>query len=81
MFLENLLFNGNNDLSNKMLHITYANGAYEKLMKEKPNITAEECAIKINKSLRTTKELIKTLKSKNLIIRVGAKKNGFWEVK
>ena len=50
-------------------------------MKEKPNITAEECAIKINKSLRTTKELIKTLKSKNLIIRVGAKKNGFWEVK
>ena len=51
------------------------------LMKEKPNITAEECAIKINKSLRTTKELIKTLKSKNLIIRVGAKKNGFWEVK
>lgn len=91
MFLENLLFNGNNDLSNKMLHITYANGAYENLsqeeknilylMKEKPNITAEECAIKINKSLRTTKELIKTLKSKNLIIRVGAKKNGFWEVK
>jgi len=92
MFLENLLFNGTFILSNKMLHISYKESlnkyidlnATEKevinILKETPNITMDECSIKINKSIRTTKEIFKKLKEEKLIERVGSKKSGHWKV-
>ena len=45
------------------------------------NITIEECSKKINKSIRTTKEIFKKLKEKNIIERVGSKKTGCWGIK
>ena len=92
MFLENLLFNGTFILSNKMLHISYKESlnkyidlnATEKevinILKETPDITMDECSIKINKSIRTTKEIFKKLKEEKLIERVGSKKSGHWKV-
>ena len=50
-------------------------------MKDLMKSNIYDCSDKINKSLRTTKELIKELKEKDLIERVGAKKNGYWKVK
>ena len=93
MFLENLLFNGENTLSNKMLHIFYKNTksigktfteAEKQILsaiKNCPKITIDECALKIGKSLRTTKELFKKLKESEVLERVGSRKNGQWKVK
>ena len=92
MFLENLLFNTEHILSNKMLHILYKESSNKQLdlteiekkviniIKENQNITIEECSIKINKSLRTTKNIFKNLKEKNILKRIGSKKTGYWEV-
>ena len=92
-FLENLMFNTNHILSNKVLHISYKENinkyfelsinekAIIDMINEKPDITIDECSIKLNKSLRTTKELFKKLKEKNVIERVGSKKTGRWLVK
>lgn len=93
MFLENLLFDSNHVLSNKKLHISYKESVdvyldlsdIEKeiinVIKDNQNITTEECSKMINKSIRTTKELFKKLKEKNIIERVGSKKTGNWVVK
>lgn len=92
MFLENLLFNTEHILSNKMLHILYKESSNKQLdlseiekkviniIKENQNITIEECSIKINKSLRTTKNIFKNLKEKNILKRIGSNKTGYWEV-
>jgi predicted HTH transcriptional regulator len=34
----------------------------------------------INKSLRTTKNIFKNLKEKNILKRIGSNKTGYWEV-
>ena len=93
MFLENLIFNTNHILSNKQLHISYKETINKyleltineknilKMINENSYITIEECALKINKSVRTTKELFKKLKEKNVIERAGSKKTGQWVVK
>ena len=93
MFLENLLFNSNHVLSNKKLHVSYKNSSdvfvdlsdIEKeiinIIKDNQNITIEECSKKINRSIRTTKEIFKKLKEKNIIERVGSKKTGYWGIK
>jgi len=44
------------------------------------HITNKELAVKINKSDRTVARMIKVLKDKNIIERVGSKKNGKWVV-
>ena len=92
MFLENLLFNTEHILSNKMLHILYKESSNIQLdlteiekkviniIKENQNITIEECSIMINKSLRTTKNIFKNLKEKNILKRIGSNKTGYWEV-
>jgi fido (protein-threonine AMPylation protein) len=92
MFLENLLFNTEHILSNKMLHILYKESSNKQLditeiekkviniIKENQNITIEECSIMINKSLRTTKNIFKNLKEKNILKRIGSNKTGYWEV-
>ena len=89
LFLENLLFKGNNDLSNKKLHINYLNGkdlsnneiVLLNILKENSKITLEECACKMNKSLRTIKNIIKSLTEKNRLERVNGKKYGYWMIK
>jgi fido (protein-threonine AMPylation protein) len=93
MFLENLLFNTNHVISNKMLHISYKENINKdvdlndiekeiiNILNNNSNITIEECSIKLNKSVRTTKELFKKLKEKNIIERVGSRKTGKWLVK
>ena len=91
-FLENLLFNTTHVLSNEMLHISYKDSVnmhiglteIEKeivnIIKENQNITIEECSKKINKSIRTTKNIFKSLKEKNILKRIGSNKTGYWEV-
>lgn len=91
-FLENLLFNTTHVLSNKMLHISYKDSVnihfelteIEKeivnIIKDNQNITIEECSKKINKSIRTTKNIFKSLKEKNILKRIGSNKTGYWEV-
>ena len=89
-FIENLLFNKNNKLSNRELHINFANTSNKlsekekeilNILKENPNITLEQCSIEIKKSLRTTKTIVKNLIDNNYVERCGAKKNGYWKVK
>ena len=89
-FIENLLFNKNNKLSNRELHINFANTSNKlsekekeilNILKDNPNITLEQCSIEIKKSLRTTKTIVKNLIDNNYVERCGAKKNGYWKVK
>ena len=50
------------------------------VLKENGKLTLEEVRVKIGKSLRTVKSVIKSLTMKNLIERVGSKKSGYWKV-
>lgn len=50
------------------------------ILKENPNITLQELADKIGKSLRTVKTSIKVLQENDKIERVGGKKDGSWRV-
>ena len=93
LFLRNLLLNEKNTLSNRELHIDYVQpisslkekNTYEtsilNLIEEKPSISINELAIKLNRSPRTIKNIIKSLKEKNLVERIGGKKNGYWKIK
>ncbi len=90
MFLRNLLLGEDNILSNREMHISYKKieTKYKKedkeekvlnILNEFPNITLQEVADKIGKSLRTVKILIKSLQEKGRLKRVGGKKNGYWK--
>ncbi len=92
LFLRNLLLNEENILSNRELHIGY-NGEPEntedvserditimEILRNNPNITLQEVADKIGKSLRTVKLALKSLQERGLVKRVGGKKNGTWNV-
>lgn len=92
-FLKNLLFNEKNKLSNRELHInnikverinscdmTENEQKVLDLIRKNPRIKQTEIADNINKSVRTVKSLIKLLIEKNVIIRKGSKKTGYWEV-
>lgn len=94
MFLENLLFNGNNELNNKKLHINFnEDKVFERnyltkeeqellaLIKQNPNITQEQCSEIMNKSIRSIKNYTKTLIEKSFIERINGKKKGYWKVK
>lgn len=50
------------------------------LIKQNPNATYEYLSGKINKSEATVKRAIAKLKERNQIRRVGADKNGSWEI-
>ncbi len=50
------------------------------LIKQNPNATYEYLAGKIGKSEATVKRAIAKLKERNQIKRVGADKNGSWEI-
>jgi len=94
LFFRNLLLGENNELSNREMNVSYQ-GVQEKLvsnelsenernvlnvLKENGKLTLEEVRVKIGKSLRTVKSVIKSLTMKNLIERVGSKKSGYWKV-
>lgn len=91
MFLKNLMFGENNLLSNRELHIKYKKEeiSYSKIsnkekiiniLKEEPKITLYDVSIKINKSLRTVKNIVKKLEEEEIVIREGSKKTGSWKV-
>ena len=91
LFMRNLLLNESNKLSNRQMHIYYKENMYQQpindeellitIFKENPNITLDDVAIKINKSVRTVKTVVKKLVEENKLIRVGSKKLGKWIVK
>ena len=95
-FLYNLLTNSNYELKNRYTHIdniqsentydlknnnyTLEEQAIINILKENPEITQEEIAHRINKSLRTIKTYMSEMKEKGLIERKNSKKNGEWVV-
>ncbi len=92
LFLRNLLLDEDNILSNREMHIAYKEvedtpgdltdreKAIIDLIKANPEITLTEISEKIDKSLRTVKNAMKTLQEKGIVERVGGKKNGIWKV-
>ena len=92
LFLRNLLLDEDNILSNREMHIAYkeveehpqAITDREKtiidLIQANPQITLAEISEKIDKSLRTVKNAMKTLQEKGIVERIGGKKNGSWKV-
>jgi len=90
LFLRNLLLNENNKLSNRELHIDYKENLDNKLsecelkvlklLNDNPKITLDEVSIKMNKSLRTVKSIVKQLTEKELVKRIDGKKYGSWQV-
>lgn len=93
LFLRNLLLGEDNILSNREMHIEYKEIEEEKdkiknrerlvlsILKDSPQITLQEVADKIGKSLRTTKITIKNLQEQGKLERVNGKKKGQWKVK
>ncbi|MDR0910499.1 MAG: Fic family protein [Spirochaetaceae bacterium] len=49
-------------------------------LKENPNLTIQELAIKVNKTTRTIERNIKELREKGIITRVGSDKTGHWQI-
>lgn len=92
LFLRNLLLNEHNKLSNREMHVNFkektsinhSNNNKDlvlSILKDDPYMTLDKVAIKINKSLRTVKSIIKKLTDENKIIREGSKKTGKWVVR
>ena len=50
------------------------------IMKNTPNVTLQEIAEKVNRSKRAVEMQVKKLREQGIIKRVGADKNGHWEV-
>ena len=50
------------------------------LIRDNPNITIAQLMIKTNLSEPGVKKNLKKLKEKNMIRRVGANKDGYWEI-
>ncbi len=92
LFLRNLLLDEDNILSNREMHIAYKEvedtpgdltdreKAIIDLIKANPEITLTEISEKIDKSLRTVKNAMKTLQKKGIVERIGGKKTGSWKV-
>ena len=91
LFLRNLLLGEDNILSNREMHIAYKEeiSTEEKasreevvlnILKESPNITLEEVAVKMGKSVRTVKVVVKSLQELGRLERIGGKKSGYWKV-
>ncbi len=93
LFLRNLLLEEENILSNRELHVRFKEEKESKqeieerknlilgILKQSPQMTLEEVALKIGKSPRTVKTAVKTLQKEGRLARLGGKKSGIWEVK
>ena len=51
------------------------------IMSKNPNITMEALAVELGINKRNTEKNVKALKDAGLVARVGARRNGYWEVK
>lgn len=87
-FLRNLLFNEDNILENKELHVVPSPPTNREtretrllsLLKDNPTMKTEELAKQLGVSSRTTKSIIAVLEKDGKLLRVGGKKFGHWEV-
>ena len=68
----------NNKVSHKITNKT--EDFILELIRDNPNITIAQLMIKTNLSEPGIKKNLKKLKEKNLIKRVGANKDGYWEI-
>ena len=68
------------ELQNVTLDVTLDESVVINLLKNEPQITQEKIAQAINKSVRTVKRIIDSLKEKEIISREGGKRFGFWKV-
>lgn len=66
---------------NDTLNLTLEEVAIVKHLKENKFVKQSELALLINKSDRTVKRIMDSLKVKNVIERKNGKRNGYWEVK
>lgn len=92
LFLRNLLLGEDNILSNREMHIAFKEptelsenmsereNLIVEILRNNPNITLQEVATTIGKSLRTIKMSIKTLQERGVVRHVGGKKNGYWQI-
>ena len=51
-----------------------------RIISRSPNITIAEIANKIGVADRTAASNIKKLKDKNILLRIGGKKGGYWKI-
>ena len=65
---------------NVTLDVTLDEKLVLKLLREEPQITQEKIAQSINKSPRTVKRIIDSLKGKGFVSRQGGKRFGYWKV-
>ncbi len=93
-FLENVILKKDNLLKNRFLNVSYKeeklrllkdslsieDGTIINLIRLNPLVKQEELAIKISKSLRTTKYHMAKLQKEGIIKRVNGKRNGKWIV-
>ena len=91
-FFENLLLGKKNPLRNRYLHIRNLpintdnlpiNNTCRQilsLLKDNPNLTYDEIALKIMKTRETVRANLRKLEELNLIKRIGSRKTGYWEV-
>ena len=84
----------NNELSNREVNVDYGNVKQVitnneltenevkiiELFNENGKITLEEVSVKLGRSLRTVKSIVKSLIEKKKVERVGSKKDGYWKV-
>ena len=54
--------------------------AVYQLLKLQPNLTREELAIEISKTIKTVQRALDGLKEKGLIARIGNTRTGYWEI-
>jgi len=81
-FVANVGVNDTVNLKNDTVRIASdtVNDTVFSLIKENPNITAEEIRVKLNIGIATVKRKIKMLKEKGLITRLGSDKIGSWQI-
>lgn len=84
----------NNELSNREMNVDYGNVKQVitnneltesevkiiELFNENGKITLEEVSVKLGRSLRTVKSIVKSLIEKKKVERVGSKKDIYWKV-
>lgn len=69
------------EVGEKSNSYTKTEGKIINLIKSNKNITQPEIAKILNLSVNCIYRNIKNLKEKNILIRIGANKNGFWEIR
>ncbi len=61
--------------------LTKTEKAVYDLLRVSPAMTREELALEVSKTPKTVQRALDGLREKGLIVRIGAKKNGYWELK